>query len=216
MTEQNLAMPAWSPNVIIADADYIDRVAFNLIVNFERMIGRPIPPADLAQWLVCVALDGGLRPMTAEGSRDDIATDNTDGTADGTQVVLIHRKDSLRMENFRPAVFAEELDGQAFSDRMGEFLITTPATEDLVHPDDFFLDVVGTVCAEKAVRRVMIIPNAEDGTLYDDLRETLRHVGDDKRVTVFTMQPLAGGNFRQELLGYSLMSALGIRADEIK
>lgn len=212
MTKQNLAMPAWSPNVIIADADYIDRVAFNLIVNFERMIGRPIPPADLAQWLVCVALDGGLRPKTAEGSSDDTTTDQSEGT----QVVLIHRKESRRMENFRPGAFAEELDGQAFSDRLGEFFITTPATEDLVHPDDFFLDVVGTVCAEKAVRRVMIIPNAEDGTFYDDLRETLRHVGDDKRITVFTMQPLAGGNFRQELLGYSLMSALGIRADEIK
>ena len=25
----------WSENVIIADADYIDRVAFDLIVNFE-------------------------------------------------------------------------------------------------------------------------------------------------------------------------------------
>ena len=35
----------WSENVIIADADYIDRVAFDLIVNFERMINRRIHPA---------------------------------------------------------------------------------------------------------------------------------------------------------------------------
>ena len=34
----------WSENVIIADADYIDRVAFDLIVNFERMINRRIQP----------------------------------------------------------------------------------------------------------------------------------------------------------------------------
>ena len=32
-------------NIIIADADFIDRVAFDLIVNFERIIGRRIPPA---------------------------------------------------------------------------------------------------------------------------------------------------------------------------
>ena len=51
----------WSENVIIADADYIDRVAFDLIVNFERMINRRIQPADMAQWAVCIALDGGLR-----------------------------------------------------------------------------------------------------------------------------------------------------------
>jgi len=44
----------------------------------------------------------------------------------------------------------------------------------------------------------------------------LRYVDDDaKRVTVFTMQPMEGGNFRQEILGYSLMSALGIRSEEI-
>ncbi len=51
----------WSENVIIADADYIDRVAFDLIVNFERMINRRIQPADMAQWAVCIALDGGLK-----------------------------------------------------------------------------------------------------------------------------------------------------------
>ena len=37
----------WSENVIIADADYIDKVAFDLIVNFERMINRRIQPADM-------------------------------------------------------------------------------------------------------------------------------------------------------------------------
>ena len=52
----------WSENIILVDADYIDKVAFNLIVNFERMLGRRIPQADMARWLECVALDGGLRP----------------------------------------------------------------------------------------------------------------------------------------------------------
>ena len=51
----------WSENVLIIDADYVDNVAFNLIVNFERIIGRRIPQADLARWLVCLALDGGVR-----------------------------------------------------------------------------------------------------------------------------------------------------------
>ena len=32
----------------------------------------------------------------------------------------------------------------------------------------------------------------------------------------FAMQPMEGGNFRQEILGYSMLSALGIRGDEIK
>lgn len=188
-------------NVIIADADYVDRVAFHLTVNFERIIGRRIPQADLARWIDCVALDGGVR----EGEEE-------------TQVVLIHGKDNRRMENFVPADFTEELDGKAFKDHLGEFAISALAVEDMVGHDDFFLDILGTVCTQKDVKRVMVVPNAEDGTLYDDIRETLRRLDgqtEDKRITVFTMEPRQGGNFRQEILGYSLMAALGIKGEEI-
>ena len=55
----------WESNVILVDADYVDKVAFDLTVNFERMIGRRIPQADMAQWPECVALAGGLRPQTS-------------------------------------------------------------------------------------------------------------------------------------------------------
>ena len=62
----------------------------------------------------------------------------------------------------------------------------------------------------------MLIPDTEKEGVYDGIRQVLRYVDDDaKRVTVFTMQPMEGGNFRQEILGYSLMSALGIRSEEI-
>ncbi|MFR1987563.1 MAG: DUF6621 family protein [Prevotellamassilia sp.] len=54
----------WAPSVILVDADYLDRVAFDLTVNFERMIGRRIPQADLCHWIDCIALDGGLRPAS--------------------------------------------------------------------------------------------------------------------------------------------------------
>ena len=191
----------WSENVIIADADYIDRVAFDLTVNFERMINRRIPPADMAQWAVCIALDGGLR----EGEHE-------------TQVVLIHDKQSMAMKNFRPANYEKDLNARAFKDgKLGEFVISSYSTEEsLVNKDDFLVDVARTVCNAKEVKRVMIVPNAEDGDCYDQLRDMLRKVDDDnKRITLFAMQPLPGGNFRQEILGYSLMNALGIAASEI-
>ena len=190
----------WSENVIIADADYIDHVAFDLTVNFERMINRRIQPADMAQWAVCIALDGGLR----EGDHE-------------TQVVLIHDKKSVAMKNFRPSHYEKDLNAQAFKDgKLGEFVISSYSTEDnLVGKDDFLVDVARTVCNAKEVKRVMIIPNSEDGDAYDQLRDMLRKVDDEKRITLFAMQPLPGGNFRQEILGYSLMKALGISADEL-
>ncbi len=192
----------WSENVIIADADYIDRVAFDLTVNFERMINRRIQPADMAQWAVCIALDGGLRVGDHE-----------------TQVVLIHDKKSMAMKNFRPSHYEKDLNAQAFKDgKLGEFVISSYPTEDnLVGKDDFLIDVARTVCNAKEVKRVMIIPNSEDGDAYDQLRNMLRKLDDDeKRITLFAMQPMPGGNFRQEILGYSLMNALGISANEIK
>ena len=191
----------WSENVIIADADYIDKVAFDLIVNFERMINRRIQPADMAQWAVCVALDGGLR----EGEHE-------------TQVILIHNEQSKKMQNFCPADYEKDLNAQAFKDaRLGEFVISSyPTEEKMVGKDDFLVDIARTVCNAKEVKRVMIVPNSEEGNAYDLLRDMLRKVDDEKRVTLFAMQPLPGGNFRQEILGYSLMNASGISANEIK
>lgn len=190
----------WSENIIIADADYIDKVAFNLIVNFERMIGRMIPPADLAHWLDCIALDGGIR----EGGNE-------------IQVVLIHDKGKAEMVNFRPAKYADELDGKAFKDHLGEFSITALEVEEIVSKTQFINDILGAAAIQKDVKRIMVVPDGEDGVTYQQLRGALQHVEDEnKRITMFAMQPMPGGNFRQEILGYSLMAALGIRSDELK
>lgn len=199
MNNDTLTKANWSENVVIVDADYVDRVAFDLIVNFERMIGRRIHKADLAKWIDCVALDGGLR----EGEHD-------------TQVVLIHDKKQAVLDNFVPASYDDELNGKAFKDHLGEFTVSSFPVEDITTATDFFLDTVAMVCAQKEVKRVMIIPDAENRVLYADLRHTLQRVDDEKRITVFAMQPMEGGNFRQEILGYSLMNALGIRAEELK
>lgn len=188
----------WSENVILVDADYVDSVAFDLTVNFERMIGRRIPKADMARWIDCVALDGGIR----EGSHE-------------TQVVLIHGKRRTQMENFAPGDYAGELDGKAFRDTLGEFQLSAlPVEDDVTTAADLFIESLEVISNIKEVKRIMVIPDAEK--IYDRVRETLRRVDDEeKRITVFAMQPMTGGNFRQEILGYSLMQALGIRADEI-
>lgn len=183
-------------NVILADAGYIDKVAFRLIVNFERVLGRRIPPADMALWIDCVALDGGLRPG---GNK--------------TQVVLIHDKKRAGLENFVPSDFASELDGKAFKDGMGEFLICSLPVEDIVDRDDFFEDVLMTVGNEAGVKRIMVIPDEE--RMSGRIARALRRATGDKTATVFAMQPVAAGGFRQEILGYSLMQALGIRAEEL-
>ena len=193
----NSEQPAWSENVILVDGDYVDKVAFNLIVNFERMIGRRIPKADTARWLDCVALDGGLR----EG-------------AGSVQVVFMHSPQASALENFTPGCYGTELDGKAFSDHLGEFLISAVSAEGAGSVGTLFAEAAGIVCSAKEVRRVMLVPNAEE--YYGSVRDALRRADSGKHVTVFAMEPMPGGGFSQEILGYSLMSALGIRAEEIR
>lgn len=202
MTPEEASKVRLSENIIIADADYLDYVTFQLSVQFERMIGRRIPKADLSQWAVDIALDGGLRP---------------DGKPHETQVVLVHKKQNPQMENFHPSVYDTELSSQAFSDKqLGEFRVDSFAVGDVLGKDDYILDTISMVLGHDEVRRIMIIPNSEQGTIYDEIISALRDADDSKRITVFAMQPMPGGNFRQEILGYSIMNALGIKADEIK
>ena len=55
--------------------------------------------------------------------------------------------------------------------------------------------------------------------LFDKLErfmDSQKDADDEKRITLFAMQQMPTGNFRQEVLGYSLMNALGISADELK
>ena len=183
------------------DAAYVDKVAFDLIVNFERMLGRRIPQADTAQWLECIALDGGLRPTA--NSQKPTAT---------CQVVLIHDKKQQQLDNFLPGRFAD-LDGKAFSGQLGEFLISCVQVEEMVTKDDLYIDSLQIIANAAEVQRLMVV--ADSDRIYNKVREALRQAEPDKHITVFTMQPMTSGNFRQEILGYSLMAALGIKAEEI-
>ena len=186
----------WNENVVIADADYIDKVAFNLIVNFERMLNRRIPQADLARWIDCIALDGGIR----EGDNH-------------VQVILVHAKQREALANFRPSHYDTELNGMAFKDHLGEFAISAFPTEPLVTQQEFLLDILSMACAQACVTRLMLI--ADTSQMLDKVKGMLKTVDDEKkRITLFDMQPLTPGPYRQEILGYSLMNAMGIRSEE--
>lgn len=192
----------WCENVILVDADYIDKVAFDLIVNFERMIGRRIPQADTARWIECIALDGGIRPKER----------HEENLSQTTKVVLLHSKSKGQMENFTPGAFSE-LDGKAFQSELGEMQISCVPVEELTTMSDLFIDSLQVISNAAEVKRLMVVPDAE--AIYNKVREALRHANPDQHITVFAMQPLEGGQFRQEILGYSLMAALGIKSEEI-
>lgn len=183
-------------NLILVDADFADRVALDLIVNFGRMLGRKIPNADIARWIDCLALDGGIR----EGNGQ-------------TQVALIHSKGKRQFDCFTPSHLEKELDGQAFKDNLGEFVINAFSEESIVSREDLMADMLRLGLAAKEVKRIILVP---DEAHHDLIRHVLGQADTGKDVTLLSMLPVAGDNFRQENLGYSLMNAMGISADEFK
>ena len=190
----------WSGTVIIADADFMDRVAFDLIVNFERIIGRRIPKGDISLWAVCAALDGGVRPGENE-----------------VQVVLLHDRKNSKMENFVPSSYVQELNGQAFKDpQFGEFAFADIATGEFAGNGITMLDILRNLLEHKEVKRIVIVPDDSDEDTMVALRSVLRNADDDKRITMLNMQPITGFDCKQEILGYSVMKALGIKSEEIK
>ncbi|MBQ9644816.1 MAG: hypothetical protein IJV24_00470 [Prevotella sp.] len=187
----------WAENIILADADHIDKVAFDLIVNFERMLGRRIPQADMPRWAECIALDGGLR----QGDNQ-------------TNVILIHDKDHSALSNFTPANYHQELNGQAFNGPLGEFVFSSIPTSPLADKLQLFADTLTFLLSISTVKRLMVIP---DESNYQRIHDIIRKADcTDKHITVFAMQPMPGGHFAQEILGFSLLSALGIKPDEIR
>ena len=75
------------------------------------------------------------------------------------------------------------------------------------------LDILHLALNSDNVKRIVLVPDDES---VPRVRQALRRVPDNKRVTLLTMQPVGGGDFRSDLLGYSLMNALGIRSDELQ
>lgn len=187
---------AFAPAVILADADYLDSVAFDLTVNFERMLGRRVQQADLCHWADCVALDGGLRPGKNE-----------------VQLHLLHAGERAEMRCFTPSKHAEVIDRLAFDDNIGHFTFFSFLVESVVTMKDFFIQSLTMLAASEEVKSIMVVG---DMSAYGaEIKEVCRQT-EGKDITLFTMEPVSGRGFSQEILGYSLLSALGIRGDELQ
>ena len=167
-----------SPHVILVDAEYVDSVAFDLSVNFERMLERRIPKVDLAHWLDCVALDGGIQPGENQ-----------------IQAIFLHEKKGDKhafLDNFMPSDLQNDIDGKAFKDNIGEFTMEAYAVaKDMTNKADFFLETMQVILNFEQVENVMLIPNMEEygAAVISELRKN------KKNVTLLAMSPLMAESY---------------------
>lgn len=184
-----------SKNVILVDTNYIGYLASDFASNFERMLMREIPKADLALWLECLALDGGIQP-----GENDI------------QVIFIY--DDKEFKCFAPSNLKEEIDGKAFRSNLGEFCMEAyQVAKDVTTVGEQFAETLRVLLDAESVEKILAVPNMNT---YGDAVEKLLNKNEKKQATLFSIQPIEGKGYENQQLGFSVVHALGIHSDELQ
>lgn len=186
----------WSEFVVLVDATFLDSLVKDFVENFSAMIGRRLGKLDLCHWLDCLLLDLGVQ----EGEHN-------------TFVAFLHPLGAKSMVSVTPGNFKEDLDGKAFSDRLGEFTLASFPIEKVTTRGEFLADALKAAMESETTKKILVVGDMHEYAAL--LCETAS--GESKaEVTFFTMANLPTGKFKQQVLGYSVMSGLGIRSEELR
>lgn len=187
----------FAETVILIDAAYLDRVASDLSKHFGGVVGRKLPKADLPVLLECLSLDGGI-PMGENA----------------IQVLFIYDQESKKMNAFQPADLEKELNNVAFKSQLGEFALYSFEPSDMATREELFLESLKVVVDGKEVKRVIVVPSEEE--YGERVPAILNKVDGKEKITVFGMNPpVQEAVYQWEMLGFSILQSLGIKADEL-
>lgn len=184
-----------SKNVILIDANFIDYVAHDFSYNLKQVLNREIPNADLALWLECIALDGGLTPGN-----------------ENIQVIFIYENNI--MQNFSPSDISKNIDGMAFMGNLGEFALEAYQVEkNITSIADQFADTLQVLINAEKVENILVVPNMNiyGGMVIDAIEKS-----ENKSISVFTITPQEGGSFTNQQLGFSILHSMGISSDDFR
>jgi len=191
--QKKLAPCLTLPYVILADAEMLDNTTFNLIVNFERVLERRVPQADMNEWLCAVALDGGISEH-----------------AGNIAVLLVTSRTSNRLENFADANFSADNAEKNYSNNVGNFDVTMKHA-DCKTEKTFFEAMNSITASNRNLKLLVCVPDCE---YVDRVADFVRQCRNN--ISILAMEPITGTGFSQEYLGYSLLYALKISANELR
>lgn len=186
-----------SETVIVLDAAYLNFVISDLKKYFEPMLGHSLQTMDLSLFMMYLAMDAGIQ----EGKND-------------VQILLVYDEPSKKLLHCTPSDLKQELDGVAFNSPLGEFSFLAVPSEGFVSRGELFLDLLQIVQSSSEVKKVVLASfNEEYG---EEVEKTLKDFT-GKEVIQFRMEePSSPAAYRWEMLGYPLMSALGIKSEDLE
>lgn len=187
----------FAETVILVDAAYLDRVTGDLSKHFSQVVGRTLASADLAVALECLCLDGGV-PLGQHA----------------IQVLFIYDEESRKLAAFQPSDLVQELNNVGFQSQLGEFSLFTFEPSDMATREELFLESLKLVADAQEVKRLLVVPAEEE--YGDKVPAILNKVDGKEQMTVFGMNPPADEMAAKwEMLGFALLQALGIKAEEL-
>ena len=168
----------------------IDTVFYNFLVtdiknHFEKQLNRTLEVIDLPTLTTYLSLDMGL-----------CAGDNT------VQLLWLYTKQISDLQFTKPSSLKSDLDGKAFQNEVGEFLMASVSTEDLVPIGELFVEVLQMALESENVKKIALI--ADYSSYKDMLNEVLSDNKEklkEKEVIFFNMGEVQKmENVRKEIL----------------
>lgn len=179
---------------LLIDAEMLDKTAFGLIVNFERVFERRLPKANMNKWLYAAAIDGGF-PQKSENTID---------------AILIKSPDYKEMRNFDIDMLECEEPIKSYKNEAGCFELHIKNAEEGIATT--FLEIINDLSERKNdIENLICVPASE----YIRNITNYAH-SSDINISLLVMEPIMGYGFSQELLTYSLFYSLGISTEEIR
>lgn len=189
----------FAPCVMLVDAIALDSVVADVATYFAPVVGRKLPKADLAVLLECLALDAGWLPDAARQ----------------VQVLLVYGNGRKRLMHCLPADLTNELDGKAFKGELGEFSISAYQPSGMATQEVLFTETLELLDEASEAKQWILIPDMQEYSTTWKKRLDKRQ--SKAECTLFAMmRPPKMGTVRFEQLGFAVLRALGIKAEEIK
>ena len=187
-----------SETVALVDVAFLNLVIDDVKNHFEGLLNRTLQDIDLSQLALYLSFDAGIT-----GEKNDI------------QFLFVYDQASEKLSHSHPSDLKKELDGVAFQSPVGEYSFMSVPCEGMVSREELFLDLLTIVGDSADVKKLIVLSfNEEYG---DGVTKILNGLVGKKEIVQFRMnEPEESVSYDWDMLAFSLMQALGIRADELE
>ena len=187
----------FAPTVMLIDACYLNKVGNDIRQHFAPIVNRELPQADLAALLEYMALDAGVQ--TGENE---------------IQVIFIYEPGLGEMTFCTPSALEKDLNNVAFKGTLGEFSLYAFQPSELATREELFAESLQLLGESKDTRRLIVVPD-EEGYGQKVYELTAKMKGKEDVMVLGMNPPQKECACRFEMLGFAVLQALGIRADEL-